>query len=194
MPTLFNGLFEVPDPRPSKAHPKHRAARKALEEEHPHFGIKELGLKAGILALLASVALFPKIKAEAEILEGKVHDKGREKLNEGKDDLEGKEDKRDSRRRRSSGHDRDRRRKSVSGGVSGGAAAYEYEGREKDDRRKSRAYDKDLLYDRRRMIEGPAGRRSTGWDRDGEVYVGRNWGRGYEGSNSVRRNGDRRSR
>jgi hypothetical protein len=180
MPTFLNGLFEIPDPRPSKAHPEHRAARKALEKEHPHFDIKELGLKAGVLMLLAGVALFPRIKAEAEMLEGKVHDKGREKMHEWKDDLEGKDHKKDcgdDGRRRSSHSSSKRheseRRKSV---------GYDRDG-----------YDRDLLYDRRRMVDGRDGRRSTGWDRDGEVYVGRNWGRGWqEGSDGERRSGEKR--
>jgi hypothetical protein len=175
MPTLLNGLLEIPDPRPSKAHPEHRAARKALEKEHPHFDIKELGLKAGVLMLLAGVALFPRIKAEAEIFEGKVHDKGREKIHEWKDDLEGKDHKKDC-------GDDGRRRSSHSSSK-----------KNVSERRKSLGYDRDLVYDRRRMIDGRDGRRSTGWDRDGEVYVGRNWGRGWqEGSDSSRRSGEKR--
>jgi hypothetical protein len=181
MPTLLNGLLEIPDPRPSKAHPEHRAARKALEKEHSHFDIKELGLKAGVLMLLAGVALFPKIKAEAEILEGKVHDKGREKIHKWKDDLEGKDHKKDcgDDGRRSNSHSSSKRHESERSKSLG----YDRDG-----------YDRDLLYDRRRI--GRDGRRSTGWDRDAEVYVGRNWGRGWqEGSDGSRRSGEeRRSR
>ena len=48
------------------SHPDHRAARKKIEAENPHFNIKELALKAGILALMAGVALAPTIEHEAE--------------------------------------------------------------------------------------------------------------------------------
>ena len=48
-----------PDFRPSKAHPEARANRKAFEKESPHFNMNEFGMKAGALALLTAVALFP---------------------------------------------------------------------------------------------------------------------------------------
>lgn len=50
---------KIPDPRPSKAHPDARTARKAFERENPHFNMQEFGMKAGALALLTAVALFP---------------------------------------------------------------------------------------------------------------------------------------
>jgi hypothetical protein len=61
---MFYGLINIPDFRPSHAHPLHRAQRKAIEKEHPHFDLKELGLKAGVLAILAAIACYPRIKAE----------------------------------------------------------------------------------------------------------------------------------
>ena len=64
---LFYGLLEIPDFRISKAHPHHRAQRKAIEKEHPHFDHKELGLKAGVLAILAAVACYPRAKAEHDM-------------------------------------------------------------------------------------------------------------------------------
>ncbi|CZR57914.1 uncharacterized protein PAC_07804 [Phialocephala subalpina] len=60
------------------SHPDHRAARKEIEKKHPHFNTKDLAMKAGILALLAGIACYPRIKAEAEILGGK----GKKKLKE----------------------------------------------------------------------------------------------------------------
>ncbi|KUJ15554.1 uncharacterized protein LY89DRAFT_116345 [Mollisia scopiformis] len=93
-----NMLKELP-PSPlallSPSHPEHRAARKEIEKHNPHFNTKDLAMKAGILALLAGIACYPRIKAEAELLGEKGKDKlkeegrkGRKKWDEFKDDVE----------------------------------------------------------------------------------------------------------
>lgn len=102
-------LGQIPDPRPSKAHPHHRAQRKAIEAEHPHFDFKELALKAGVLALLAVIALTPKVMDGAEVLAGKA--KGRTKTkgsdrDMGTEDGKGGKSKENSRER-----DREMRRR-----------------------------------------------------------------------------------
>ncbi|KAG4439339.1 hypothetical protein IFR05_005151 [Cadophora sp. M221] len=78
-PTMFYDLLTIPDPRPSKAHPQHRAARKAVEQEFPHFDAKDLGLKAGVLALMLGIACYPRIKAEQDALEHAAKLKEKEK-------------------------------------------------------------------------------------------------------------------
>lgn len=49
----------IPDPRPTKADPEQRAKRKAHEKIHPHFAMQEFALKAGVLALMGVVAIYP---------------------------------------------------------------------------------------------------------------------------------------
>jgi hypothetical protein len=97
---IFYGLINIPDFRPSRAHPHHRAQRKAIEKANPHFDLKELGLKVGVLAILAAIACYPRIKAE--------HDKNHHPerfQNKGKE-----KEKRDKghERRKSEGHTRER--------------------------------------------------------------------------------------
>lgn len=126
---MFNDLLTIPDPRPSKAHPEHRAARKAIEAKHP-FDAKDLGLRAGILALLVGVACFPAIKAE--------HDKEEKEKEKGHKEKRGAE-KRE--RRRSEGQDRrmgeatSGRRRSGEGWDRRGSSGWEdgYRGWEKRD-------------------------------------------------------------
>lgn len=79
---MFYDLLTIPDPRPSKAHPEHRAARKAIEGEFPHFDAKDLGLKAGVLALMLGIACYPRIKSEQDALEHAAKLKGKEKEKE----------------------------------------------------------------------------------------------------------------
>ena len=64
---MFYGLVNIPDFRPSQAHPLHRAKRKAIEKANPHFDLKEAGLKAAVLAILAAIACYPRIKAEHDM-------------------------------------------------------------------------------------------------------------------------------
>jgi hypothetical protein len=49
----------LPDVRPSRAHPEHRAQRKRYEKESPHFSMSEFGIKAAVLAVLAALACIP---------------------------------------------------------------------------------------------------------------------------------------
>jgi hypothetical protein len=82
---MFYGLINIPDFRPSQAHPLHRAKRKAIEEANPHFDLKEAGLKAAVLAILAVVACYPRIKAEHDLKHHpeRVGDKGKGKEDRG---------------------------------------------------------------------------------------------------------------
>ncbi|KAE9366179.1 hypothetical protein N431DRAFT_430335 [Stipitochalara longipes BDJ] len=64
---MFYGLINIPDFRPSQAHPLHRAKRKAIERANPHFDLKDAGLKAAVLAILAAIACYPRIKAEHDM-------------------------------------------------------------------------------------------------------------------------------
>ncbi|KAK0109582.1 hypothetical protein ONS95_002267 [Cadophora gregata] len=98
---MFYDLLTIPDPRPSKAHPDHRATRKAIEEELPYFDAKDLGLKAGVLALMLGIACYPRIKSEHDALEKIEKEKKKQKIELGKGRRE---------RRRSEGYEnRDRR-------------------------------------------------------------------------------------
>jgi len=101
---MFYGLINIPDFRPSKAHPLHRAKRKAIEKANPHFDLKEAGLKAGVLAVLAAVACYPRIKAEHDL---KHHPERFEKNGKGKGKEKGGGD-RGHERRRSEGYNRER--------------------------------------------------------------------------------------
>jgi len=108
---MFYDLLTIPDPRPSKAHPEHRAARKAVEEEFPHFDAKDLGLKAGVLALMLGIACYPRIKAEHDALEKVERDMKRQRE-------KGKGGKRE--RRRSEGGEYGGRRREEHNGYEGG--------------------------------------------------------------------------
>lgn len=90
----------IPDPRPAKADPEQRAKRKQHEKEHPHFQMQEFGLKAGVLALMAAVAVYPWEKKYEEHVE-KNHPERLEGKGKGK--REGREKERRRRRRRSVG-------------------------------------------------------------------------------------------
>ncbi|KAH8803178.1 hypothetical protein F5884DRAFT_756472 [Xylogone sp. PMI_703] len=97
----------LPDPRPSKAHPDHRAARKKLEKEHDAFeNYTMLGMKVGVMALLCAAAVI----GEAKYDEHKEKERDRE--NRERRDRGGDRDRDRDRDRndRSRGRDRDRRR------------------------------------------------------------------------------------
>jgi hypothetical protein len=115
----------VPDVRPSKAHPEHRAKRKQLEKEHPAFSMQEFGIKAGMMALLAAVACFPWEK------EVEKHHERRRQEEEGEERKKGEKDKSGSRggERRSAGR-------------YGDGDGYEYRGTR--DRRDGRRRDADM--------------------------------------------------
>jgi len=100
---MLNGL--IPDPRPSKAHPEHRAQRKAIERENPHFDTKEFGLKAGILVLLAGIACYPWAKKYAE---HENADGSKSEARQRKEDKEARGSEGDRRRDRRSGDKRRR--------------------------------------------------------------------------------------
>lgn len=99
---MFYGLINIPDFRPSRAHPLHRAKRKAIEKANPHFDLKEAGLKGAVLVVLAAIACYPRIKAEHDM---KHHPK-RFENNSGKVMERGKGD-RGHDRRRSDGYSRE---------------------------------------------------------------------------------------
>ncbi len=105
IPQMFHDLLTIPDPRPSKAHPDHRARRKEIESQFPHFDAKELGLKAGVLALMLGIACYPRIEQEKEKLEEAIkgsagkHGRRREGRREGR-----------SERKRNVGEERDVRK------------------------------------------------------------------------------------
>jgi hypothetical protein len=132
---MFYSLINIPDFRPSRAHPLHRAQRKAIEKANPHFDLKELGLKAGVLAILAAIACYPRIKAEHDMNHHpeRFQNKGKEKEKSDK----GHE------RRRSEGHTRERV----------GHRAGNWDRRLEDGRRRSDGWD--------RRLEGGSGRRSV---------------------------------
>ncbi|RDW68444.1 hypothetical protein BP5796_09101 [Coleophoma crateriformis] len=119
---------------PSKAHPEHRQKRLELEREHPAFNNKDGYYKAGLLALMAGIALFPWEKKHQE-----HDDKIRKEERQNQDD----------RRRRSyddrgrDDHRRDDRRRSVDDRQRGD---YAYE----DRRRRSRYADEHTYYDDKR--------------------------------------------
>ena len=112
------------DPRPSRANPEARAARKNIE--NPHFSMSEVAMKGGALALLTAVALFPWEKElekherthhpeQYENEKKKIDKKGRR--GSGRDGRRGRriseddsnEDRREGRRRRQSeGGERER--------------------------------------------------------------------------------------
>lgn len=60
---------------PSKANPNDRARRKTLEQEANFEDLKSIGLKAGVLAVMAGIALYPKISAEADVVERELRAK-----------------------------------------------------------------------------------------------------------------------
>lgn len=69
------------DPRPTRSDPNERKKRKQYEKENPHFQMQEFGLKAGVLGLMAVVALYPWEKKYEEHI-AKEHP---ERLVKGKD-------------------------------------------------------------------------------------------------------------
>lgn len=77
---MFYDLLTVLDPRPSKSNPEHRSKRKQLEKEHG-FDAKDLGVKLFILAILAGVACFPRIKEENDAIkrvqDRKIQERGK---------------------------------------------------------------------------------------------------------------------
>lgn len=178
---MFYGLINVPDFRPSKAHPVHRAQRKAIENKNPHFDLKDAGLKAGVLVVLAAVACYPRIKAEHDIknhperFAGKGKGKGENK-GKGKDSRRGGDEGRDW---KGDGYEMNRERRRSEG--------YER-------RRNSTGWDRERgsrqpSWDRR--LEGTGPRRSAAWDRD--IHRGEygDWNRSLE-RGSVRRSVDGR--
>jgi hypothetical protein len=60
------GFVQIPEFHLSRAHPHHRAQRKALEDVNPHFDLKERWLEScgSICTVLAAIAYYPRIKAE----------------------------------------------------------------------------------------------------------------------------------
>ncbi|PVH78246.1 hypothetical protein DL98DRAFT_590572 [Cadophora sp. DSE1049] len=139
---MFYDLLTIPDPRPSKAHPEHRAARKAIEEQFPHFDAKDLGLKAGVLALMLGIACYPRIKAEHDALERVERAERARKLEK---DKGGKRERRRSEGaeyggRRSDGYEHGERRMSEAGERTrgGGWERYGYGYREREGEGRSR--------------------------------------------------------
>jgi len=65
--------------RSSKENPA-RAHRKDIEREAGYDNLKSMGLKAGVLAMMAGLALYPKIAAEAEVIEREMKMKEDKKI------------------------------------------------------------------------------------------------------------------
>ena len=109
---LWHAVGPLPDPRPTKADPEQRAKRKAHEKEHPHFQMQEFALKAGVLALMGAVAVYPWEKKYDEHV-AKHHPERVEK-DSGKES-ESKGERGERRRRYVEDDRRERRRMSVAG-------------------------------------------------------------------------------
>jgi hypothetical protein len=116
------------DPRPSKAEPEARAARKRLEKENPHFDmVQNFAIKAAAIGALTALALFPwekqvekhERRSHPERIRERDDDGGRGKERRGRDERagdseDGHEDHRDRRARGRGGEER-RRRQSEGG-------------------------------------------------------------------------------
>jgi len=92
----------VPNPLPSNSNPDERRRRKEYEKEHPHFQMQEFGLKAGVLGLMAVVALLPWEKQYEE----HVKREHPERLEKGRSD----EERREKGKRRAEGRERQEER------------------------------------------------------------------------------------
>ncbi|TAQ85606.1 hypothetical protein B7494_g6060 [Chlorociboria aeruginascens] len=112
--SMFYDLVHLPDPRPSKAHPDHRAHRKEIEKDAA-FDTKEIGIKGGLLLMLGLIACFP---WEKKWVEGKMeehdlehHPERRPRGHREREELEERyrEEKERRRRRRERERRRDRR-------------------------------------------------------------------------------------
>jgi hypothetical protein len=96
----------------SRTDPEHKAARetrKAIEKEHGYDNLKSMGLKAGVLAMMAGLALYPKISAEADVIEREMKMKADKKVAFRKRERARERDRQDH-RRRSYGGERPRSR------------------------------------------------------------------------------------
>jgi hypothetical protein len=118
-------LPSIPDPRPSKADAEQRAKRKQHEKEHPHFAMQEFGMKAGVLALMGALTLYPWEKKIEEHKRKEHPERFERQGGRGGDDKrgdDGREDRRrslggDGREMRSVGRaDRESRRSAGAGG------------------------------------------------------------------------------
>jgi len=114
----LKAVIDPPDPRPSKAHPEHRAKRKQFENENPHFNMREAWLKAGVLATMAAVAAYPwekkydehVAKHHSERLENRKSGEGKGKSD---DRRKGRDTDGDRGRRKSADYRGSERRRSV---------------------------------------------------------------------------------
>jgi len=102
----------IPDPRPGKANAEERAKRKQYEKEHPHFAMQEFGMKAGVLAAVGALTLYPwEKKREEHVREHhperleRRRDRERDTRDDGRRDMRSDE----RRERRSMAGDRERR-------------------------------------------------------------------------------------
>lgn len=94
----------LPDMRPSKAHPEHRARRKQLERDSPAFNMQDFGIKTAMIGLLALVACFPWEKELEKHERRREEEGGRERTGRRKGD----DDDGESRRRNEGGRERRR--------------------------------------------------------------------------------------
>lgn len=126
----------IPDPRPTKANPEERAKRKAHEKENPHFQMQEFGLKAGVLALMAVVAVYPWERKYDEHV-AKSHPERLERGKEGDGRAKDKDQYRYGRERNEGeGRERERRRSADENRRRRGGPAYDHG--ESDGRRRER--------------------------------------------------------
>jgi len=110
---IFHAL-PIPDMRPAQANPEHRAKRKQYEKEHPHFKMQEFGLKAGVLALMGALTLYPWEKKYDEHVE-KHHPERLEENKKEKGEGNGGKERRKSVSEGSRRDDSVRERRSVDG-------------------------------------------------------------------------------
>lgn len=176
------------DPRPSRANPEHRAARKELEKASGYDNLKSMGLKAGVLAMMAGLALYPKISAEAGVIEREMKMKEDKKIAFRRRERRRREDERDRQDARDRERERERergerRRRDSWGGERGLVRVDEYDMRrgegvvryqDRNDRSQRRSLaDDERMRDNRRWEQ--ASTRSAGNDRTREWVHG-----GYE--------------
>ena len=122
------------DPRPSRADPDARAARKKLEKESPYISMTEAAIKGGALALFAAVTLFPWQKQyekherthHPERFENPDDFKNKNRVQEGGGGIRDRSDGKNERARRDEDDDRRERRRRERRQSEGGEREREY--------------------------------------------------------------------
>ncbi|ROW09470.1 hypothetical protein VMCG_02444 [Cytospora schulzeri] len=158
-----------PDPRPSRAHPEHRATRKQLEKEHGYGWVPPV-----ILGLVGLTLAFDVAK---DVEKAEEKHKQREQQQQQQQEGEGEEEQRKRRRGRGTGEEnrgRSRRRQRGGGDDYEDRGGGDGDGDEYDDRSGGR---KDGLLNRGDRLEKGEG---GPWDRDWERERERRKRSGYD--------------